>query len=313
MGLSAQQVQEFRKQAQSLPLEAKIVRTQQRIREWYDHWKGNVYVSFSGGKDSTVLLHLVRDLYPGVPAVFCDTGLEYPQTREFVKSWDNVEWIKPRLNFKTVLEKYGYPVVNKEQADFIRYVRSAKTKSKTYYNRLHGNDKWAGGKISKKWLYLLDAPFKISAHCCKVMKKQPFAKYERRTGRWPYLGTVSSESPMRNVRYIKHGCNIFHETRPKSNPLSFWTEQDILQFIRDSGLSYSPTYGRIVEVGTGNTRLRTVLEERTGCMFCVFGIHLERPPNKFQRMKDMYPKQYKFCMDVLGLREVLEFMNIPYN
>ena len=57
-------------QMQSLPLSAKVVMTQQRIREWYEHWDGMVYVSFSGGKDSTVLLHLVRDMYPDVPAVF---------------------------------------------------------------------------------------------------------------------------------------------------------------------------------------------------------------------------------------------------
>ena len=57
-------------QKQSLPLEAKIAMTQQRIREWYEHWDGEVYVSFSGGKDSTVLLHIVRQMYPDVPAVF---------------------------------------------------------------------------------------------------------------------------------------------------------------------------------------------------------------------------------------------------
>ena len=63
------------KQKQCLPLEVKIAMTLRRIREWYEYWDGNVYVSFSGGKDSTVLLHLVRQYYPGVPAVFSDTGL----------------------------------------------------------------------------------------------------------------------------------------------------------------------------------------------------------------------------------------------
>jgi 3'-phosphoadenosine 5'-phosphosulfate sulfotransferase (PAPS reductase)/FAD synthetase len=69
------------KQMQSLPLEAKIIMTQQRIRQWYDYWDGEVYVAFSGGKDSTVLKHIV-DNTPGVddvPAVFVKTGLEYPE------------------------------------------------------------------------------------------------------------------------------------------------------------------------------------------------------------------------------------------
>lgn len=62
------------RQMQSLPLELKIIKSTQRIREWYEYWDGQVYVSFSGGKDSTVLLHLVRQQYPEVPAVFVDTG-----------------------------------------------------------------------------------------------------------------------------------------------------------------------------------------------------------------------------------------------
>ena len=89
-------------QMQALPLEAKILKTQQRIREWYEHWDGNVYVSFSGGKDSTVLLHIVRGMYPDVPAVFSDTGLEFPEIRAFVKTIPNVTWLRPAMSFRQV-------------------------------------------------------------------------------------------------------------------------------------------------------------------------------------------------------------------
>ena len=77
---------------QALPLEAKIRMTEIRIREWVNEYGiDGVYVSFSGGKDSTVLLHIARQIYPDIKAVFVDTGLEYPEIRQFVKTFDNVD------------------------------------------------------------------------------------------------------------------------------------------------------------------------------------------------------------------------------
>lgn len=67
----------------------------------------NCYISFSGGKDSTVLLHLVRKLYPEIEAVFVDTGLEYPEIKQFVKSIDNVTILRPKMMFNEVINKYG--------------------------------------------------------------------------------------------------------------------------------------------------------------------------------------------------------------
>ena len=99
----------FLKQRQSLPLHLKIELSKNRIKQFYEHFDGQVYVSFSGGKDSTVLLHLVRSLYPEVPAVFVDTGLEYPEVRQFVKQTENTITIRPKITFKQVLEKYGEP------------------------------------------------------------------------------------------------------------------------------------------------------------------------------------------------------------
>ena len=129
------------KQMQSLPLEAKIIMTQQRIRQWYDHWEGEVYVSFSGGKDSTVLKHIV-DNTPGVydvPAVFVNTGLEYPEIQKFVKDvkagrWDcfnsNVEILRPEMRFDEVINTYGYPVVSKEVSKYVKEARRQSQKER---------------------------------------------------------------------------------------------------------------------------------------------------------------------------------------
>lgn len=170
------------KQMQSLPLEAKIIKSQQRIREWYEHWDGNVYVAFSGGKDSTALLHLVRQLYPDVPAVFCDTGLEFPEIKQFVRQTENVTILRPDMSFKKVIEKYGYPIIGKEVAECVEGAR----KGQPYRIRRFDPNYKSMFNVSK-WAFLLDAPFKISASCCDVMKKSPFRRYERVTGFKPIV------------------------------------------------------------------------------------------------------------------------------
>lgn len=107
-------------QMQSLPLNAKISMTQRRIREWVDKYgEDGVYISFSGGKDSTVLLDIARKLYPNIKAMFVDTGLEYPEIRKFVRQFDNVDWIKPKMTFRQVIERYGYPFISKEVSECV--------------------------------------------------------------------------------------------------------------------------------------------------------------------------------------------------
>ena len=110
------------KMLQALPLEIKIRMTETRIRAWVDTFGvDGVYVAFSGGKDSTVLLDIVRSIFPDVPGVFCDTGLEYPEIRDFVKTFDNIEILKPKMNFRQVIEKFGYPFFSKEISESVYY------------------------------------------------------------------------------------------------------------------------------------------------------------------------------------------------
>ena len=113
----------------ALPLERKIQISQTRIIEWYNHYHGNVVVSFSGGKDSTVLLHLVRSIFPNVKAVFSNTGLEYPEIQKHVMSIDNVDIVRPAMRFDEVISTYGYPLIGKEVAEAIYYARRIRSQS----------------------------------------------------------------------------------------------------------------------------------------------------------------------------------------
>lgn len=284
-------------QRQSLPLAMKVRMTETRIRSWYDHWEGNVYISFSGGKDSTVLLHLVRKLFPEVPAVFVDTGLEYPEIRDFVKTIENVITLRPKTPFPEVIRKYGYPVVSKEVAQKIEEIRGTKS-DKLKNKRLYGDDK-GNGKLSEKWKFLIDAPFKISAKCCNVMKKQPVYAYEKESGRKPFVGTMASDSDNRKTSYLRTGCNSFESSRPMSIPMAFWLEEDVWSFIAENKLEISSIYKK------GYTR--------TGCMFCMFGVHKDGEFNRFQRMRQTHPKLYAYCMEHLGCDKVLDFLGVDFS
>lgn len=121
------------RQMQSLPLQAKIQMTRQRIRAWVDEFgEDGVYVSFSGGKDSTVLLDIVRKDYPNIEAVFVNIGLEYPSVRKFALSKENVTELRPTMNFRDVIIKYGYPIIGKEVSNVVdeaRRLKDGKTKT----------------------------------------------------------------------------------------------------------------------------------------------------------------------------------------
>lgn len=296
---------------QALPMLDKLDLTKERIKDWLDAYDSNVYIAFSGGKDSTVLLNIARRVYWNIPAVYCDTGLEYPEIREFVKSFEDVTWLKPEKNFRRVIEEYGYPVASKETAKRLYEVRNYHL-SEAYRNKLLGKGRKA---IPQKWRSLIDAPFAVSSKCCEVMKKQPFRKYEKETGRTGMVATMACEGSLRLNSWLTHGCNAFSMTRPMSRPMSFWTEQDVLEYLRTFEVPYCPIYGDIEETEDG--RLHMTGCQRTGCMFCMFGVHLEEEPNRFQKMQKTHPIQYAYCMKAeeqggLGLDKVLSYINVPH-
>ena len=295
---------------QNYPLELKIEKTKLRIREWYEHYNGEVYVSFSDEKDSTVLLHIVRSLYPDVEAVFINTGLEYPEIYKFVKTFDNVTILKPKMNFKQVITTYGYPIISKECSQYIHDIRHSTERMRQ--RRLYGDSK-GRFKLPNKYHYLIDAPFEISNKCCEVMKKRPAKKFEKETGKVPIIGTMAEESSLRQQSYLQHGCNSFESKRPVSTPLGFWTEQDILEYIMKYNLEIPSVYGDIIKVRKDDKDIyKTTKLHRTGCIFCGFGCHMEPEPNRFQLLKETHPNLYEYCMNKLGMDEVLNYINVKH-
>lgn len=378
------------KMMQALPLSVKILLTKSRIRQWVNEYGlDGVYVSFSGGKDSTVLLTIAREMYPDIKAMFVDTGLEYPEIRDFVRTWDNVEWVKPKLNFKQVIEKYGYPFISKEVAERVyfaqRYLTWLKNRNSvdrptdrpTAYGitcllglRENGSSKKGNqilenipyevlkeavdngqkgsykirellglntkpdGKPSifnySKYLWVAGCPYTISNKCCDVMKKAPAHLYIKKTGRHPMLATMAAESRLRTTDWLRNGCNGFDMKRPRSTPMSFWTENDVLLYIWQNHIPIASVYGDIIKENEvdgqidfadleifdlGLPILKTTGCKRTGCMFCGFGCHLEKPgEGRFERMKVTHPKQYQWIMKPwseggLGYKGVIDWLN----
>ena len=434
----------------------KIKMTATRIRGWVNEYgEDGVYASFSGGKDSTVLLDLIRNEcgFKKVPAVFVDVPTQYPELRDFAKTWDNVVILKPKISFLEVCEKYGFPLISKEVSECVygarKYIKKyleenslesaekfansedrydatrqfqdvlgyrrkngdlhgkaklmtdlhmqsiiedkkhefnyevdklcgttrkedkekirtdAKVSNYTYVADLFGVDRRKDknnedylalksgncrllmldgkyphkekGKLTEqysnrydrsRYKFFLDAPFDISNLCCKVMKKDPVHKYSKETGRLPITGQMAEESMLRTSNWLKNGCNGFNMKSPISNPLSFWTEQDILEYIYVKKLPICSVYGEVVKdyeamgVLPGQILLvedgiksvyKTTGCKRTGCMLCGFGCHLDKSPSRFELLKETHPKMYSL-LDIIKnngvtFREAIEWTN----
>jgi len=302
------------RERQAYSLKQKIELSQAKIKEWYEHWGGMVYVALSGGKDSTVLLYIVREMYPDVPAVFSDTGLEYPEIKDFIKTVSNVIVVRPKMNYRQVIEKYGYPVVSKRVAEYVHDLQNESDKNKVTCHYRRTGYSQAGKycpslKLPKKWMFLVDAPFKISDYCCDVIKKWPLNNYTKTTGRKPMTGMMAAESRQRELTYIQRGCNLYSAKHPISSPISIWTNQDVLQYIKQFNLPIVSVYGDIIDNGE---ELTLTGIQSTGCVYCAFGAHLESEPNRFQQLKVSHPKLWLYCMDKLGMREVLEYVGVSY-
>lgn len=293
----------------ALLLDDKIEYSLEKIRAALDYCdaKGLAPYINKSGKDSEVLADLVRRVRPSVTAVFVNTGLEYPEVTARAKQTENLIIIKPEMPFRKVIEKYGWPIVTKRQAKYIREVRTSKSAVLIALRPtgMRSNGEYRGmSVISKRHKFLIDAPFKISEQCCDVMKKRPLKKLKG----FHFIGTLASDSSQRESAWIEVGCNNWNKNA--STPLSIWTEQDILEYIDRFELTVPKCYGALERATNGLLRFTGVA--KTGCMFCGFGVHLEPRPNRYEKLQITHPKIYRYIMDRMGMREILKFWGVPY-
>lgn len=183
-------------------------------------------------------------------------------------------------------------------------------------------------KYGKRWClekykYLIDAPLKMSNRCCSFMKKEPMHDYNKRTNSHPYIGTMTEESVLRRKTWLEQGCNAYDAKIPQSTPLSFWTKSDVLEYLYKYNIPYASVYGDIV---CEDGKYTTTGCKRTGCVFCGYGVHLEKEPNKFQSLAITHPQLYDYCMrggkydengkwvpdKGLGMAKVLDFINVKW-
>lgn len=277
---------ELRKR-QSWTLHQKIDHSLGVIDQFISRLNGNVYVGFSGGKDSTVLLDLCRVIKPDIKAVFCNTGNEYPDIVRFVRELKdtegyNIEIIYPKIKPKEVLNKYGFPLISKEVSEKIYYAKHHKETMRARITMGLEPSKWY--TLSKKWKRFINETFDINNACCKKLKKEPFTKYDKEHGLYPILGIMASEGDQRQTTYIRQGgCNVFSEKgKTKSLPLSIWLEDDIWGYIKERNLKIADIYHKGAK--------------RTGCMFCGYGCQF-KDDNRLQMVYDMYPKWYDMFMN----------------
>lgn len=274
-------------------LNSKIIQTRYLIRQAVSEFGlDKVYISYSGGKDSTVLSHIAKSMYPNILHLFANTTNEYPETLEHIK-WEveenhtNIITVIPRdvhgevWTFKKVVERYGYPMFSKSVSNAIRTYQHALSET----TRKHSLD-YIDRKF-KKYSKYKELP--ISDKCCDKLKKEPLRRKAKELGlECAILGILASESYQREKDWLEYGCNVFHERKDnQSKPLSFWTDDDILEYIERFNVKIS----RLYDMGY----------TRNGCMYCGFGVHLEPDGyNRYQRLKITHPIQYGYFIKHFG-------------
>lgn len=224
-------------------------------------------------------------------------------------------FLKPMKPKAEVIQELGFPVLSKEIAGKISLLQNPTPKNATVRHAIitgetgeyGGFQKNSRMKLSQRWLEKFGgadeegaqlgyeaAPFKVSDRCCYYLKEKPCEDWAKANNSVPYLGLMASEGGRREKSLMMHGCNYFGKNTIRSAPFAIFSRQDILQLAIDLDVPVPEEYGKIVRDAEGT--LRTTLAQRTGCTMCGFGIHMEKRPNRFDRLRESNPKEWEFWM-----------------
>ena len=267
----------------------KLKRTIGNINEFVDTLGlDNVVVSTSGGKDSAVVSHICKNLYPNIKHVMFDTGLEYRATIELAKSQGAII-IPPKISWVKSCEIHGYPIVSKNVSRRINDV--GKTPISTVislFNKTYG--------ISAKWLHLTDKrilPFKVSGYCCEEFKKKPSKQLKIN----PIIGTRIQESNARKSAWKKTGCNSYSRDYKSGvcRPISLWLDNDIDKYIDENDVILSELYTQYSQ-------------KRTGCVNCPYGAQIDG--SRFDLLKKLEPKRYDYFINRTKLGYILMISDV---
>ena len=304
----------------------KVQKSLAKIIEFHNHHEGNVAISFSGGLDSTVLLHLARSTFPDIRAVFLDTGIENKEVVIHVRSCENIEIITPRycelgrkkkpcVNcrlgcFGTIVSKHGVCYPNKDLAYFLQ----ARSRNVDWASQAkHFNkERTAWIKDNTQALERLPSIGKhISDKCCYYLKERPLDVWHRENNVFPIIGTRASESLRRTIAWMRVGCNNFYGKRSQSTPLAFWSTNDVLHYLKRFDVPYPSIYGEIVEAKNG--KLKNTGVERTGCAICLVQCgKVIGGVTKFERLKQNEPELWDYGINTCGLGEFMDCFDIRY-
>lgn len=282
---------------QALDLDAKVAWARERIEHALDTLECPS-VAFSAGKDSTVLLHLVRQYRPNVLVIYGNTTIEFPECIRFAR-WLRKEWhlnfyeARPEVTFWWIIKEYGWPLMGKTYG--VGGV-AHKSSRKQFFDDLNSR-----GELSGQ--YAIQAQVPISSACCTFLKERPSQKLQRELGvDGVFLGIMASESRRRMFNFLEYGEWYYPKSQRiwKCHPLAIWTDEDIWAYIHRYGIRYADLYdmGYHDEV-TGEW----IHHKRNGCMFC--GMDLRFPNNHLSIMRRTHPKAWDVLMRKRGLGKVL--------